>query len=528
LQLERLGHLCECGDSADDVELAHDAIGETAIALAGDVLRRQVERDFGAALVNEPGERWIERGIRHLLNAGDSAAAYAALSRLVRLPLRESAHSVTTLVANILALPAGDPAVDRAVRSLPLRTRLRPYRGIMAAGSLLFVGGIAAAAVAHARAAPPADASLEIMIHEDRLHARSAMVPIRADRWPTTATLTATWGPLRVDTVRRAGAGARVVPGKDEWAYQWQSPDSGGIDVALGGSAGFLERLTKSRADEVPGSWSPDGTELAVETSQFGDSGQRAVGILDVATHEVRPLSRERRAQWNARWSPDGTRIAFARGIGDEPAVICVYAVDGTRLRCDAPARKLESVLGWTDDERLLVRADDGRDLEEFDTETGLYRRTGVQGGDRICALSPDGQWLVCADKSATQTGSIEVMSTRDLAHPKPVLLAGRGSGEISLAWRGSPDVHRYLDSVEIESPGDTIPVGTPFGLRARGISRARNAVPVHSLRWRSLNTDVATIDSSGVVRGVRPGVVTIEASAAGWRRAGRTFHVAR
>jgi hypothetical protein len=96
-------------------------------------------------------------------------------------------------------------------------------------------------------------------------------------------------------------------------------------------------------------------------------------------------------------------------------------------------------------------------------------------------------------------------MSTRDLAHPKPVLLAGRGSGEISLAWRGSPDVHRYLDSVEIESPGDTIPVGTPFGLRARGISRARNAVPVHSLRWRSLNTDVATIDSSGVVRGVRP-----------------------
>jgi tricorn protease-like protein len=101
---------------------------------------------------------------------------------------------------------------------------------------------------------------------------------------------------------------------------------------------------------------------------------------LDVATHEVRPLSRERRAQWNARWSPDGTRIAFARGIGDEPAVICVYAVDGTRLRCDAPARKLESVLGWTDDERLLVRADDGRDLEEFDTETGLYRRTGVQG----------------------------------------------------------------------------------------------------------------------------------------------------
>jgi hypothetical protein len=35
LQLERLGHLCECGDSAEDVELAHDAIGETAIALAG-------------------------------------------------------------------------------------------------------------------------------------------------------------------------------------------------------------------------------------------------------------------------------------------------------------------------------------------------------------------------------------------------------------------------------------------------------------------------------------------------------------
>jgi DNA-binding SARP family transcriptional activator len=528
LQLERLGHLCECGDSTEDVELAHDAIGETAIALAGDAVRRQVERDFGAALVSEPGERWIERGIRHLLNAGDSVAAYAALSRRVRLSLRRSAHSVRSLVANILALPAGDPAVDRAVRSLPLRTRLRRYRGIMVAGALLCVGGLAAAAVAHARAAHPADASLEILSREDRLHARSAIVPILADRWPTTATLTATWSALRIDTVRRAGAGARVVPGKDEWAYQWQSPDSGGVDVALGGSAGFLERLTNSRADEVPGSWSPDGTELAVETSQFGDSGNKAVGILDVSTHEVRPLSRERHAQWNARWSPDGTRIAFARGIGDEPAVICVYAVDGTRLRCDAPAHKLESILGWTNDERLLVRADDGRDLEEFDTETGLYRRTGVQGGDRICALSPDGQWLECADKFATQTSSIEVMSTRDLAHPKPVLLAGRGSGEISLAWRGSPDLHQYLDSVEIESARDTISVGTPVGLRARGISRARNAMPVHFLRWRSLNTDVATIDSSGVVRGIRPGVVTIEASAAGWRRAGRTFLVAR
>jgi DNA-binding SARP family transcriptional activator len=523
LELERVGHLYESGGG---IELTHDAIGEAALAQSDDALHRAVERDLGLTFVNEADGRWIERGIRHLLGADDSESAYAALSRLARTRARRATGSSRDLVANILALPLDDPRVDRGVRALPLGVKLMTHRRVLLAVALVLTTGIAVSAIAHANAAPPPDALLEILIRGDRLHARSALIPIRGESWPTTRALSANFSGWRVDTLPRVGTGAQVFPGKDAWAIVWQAPDSGGVDVALAGPGGITDRLTKSRADETPSSWSPDGRQLLVETSQFGDSGHKVTAIMDVRTRNLRPLTQDHRMQLGAWWSPDGSRIAIGRTLDGGNLAVCTYTVDARLLRCVTVDSTPMVVLGWVDYGHLFITVGEKQQLTELDIETGSQRPAGAPR-DGSFNLSPDGQWIVSVrDAAANRIEDIEVMSTKDLSHPRQVTSSGVPGGQIVVAWRGSVTPREYLDSVSIESGIDSIQLGSSFVLRASGRSNSGRAIPLYALQWRSLDTSVATVDSTGVVRGRRAGTVIIEASAGGWRRTRKSFRL--
>ena len=507
--------------SADDViDLAHDAIGEKAREMADEPLRLDVQRRLATALFDETDTRSLELGIRLAIDCGAFDSAAPSLSRLVKVRTRETGQSIRSVVSTILGAAPRDTDVCDAIRTLPLLVRVKPRRIAIAATAAAIVALLGARAISYRP--PPPDAILELIVRDGPLRVRHAEVPLRTENWNSSTELAVTWDAPRPDTIHRAVFGAAIAPNRDVWMDTRQ--DSNGVDVTLANAGGELERLTRTRADEFPGSWSPDGKQVAIETSQFGDSGHKVVAILDLATRQIRPLTGKHQWEGRPRWSPDGTRIALLPGLGEGTTELCIYRVDGSPIRCASPGMHNVYTIGWIDDDRIL--ASNGLTMATFNASDGTYTPTGLtQTG--ACDMSPDGQWMWCTDSRAGALAGLQVFSTRDLQRPKRFVFSNLVTGPVRPAWRWVAGHSEYLDSLAILAPSDTIPLGAPIQLRAAGYSNLRRDVPVHALRWSSLDSTIASVDSTGTIRGMRPGTVTIEASAGGWRITRRSFVVA-
>ena len=70
-----------------------------------------------------------------------------------------------------------------------------------------------------------------------------------------------------------------------------------------------LRRLTNHDAEDMSPSWSPDGTQIAFQSTRDGNS---KIYVMDAADgSNPRPLILERSYDGSPSWSPDGTQIAF-------------------------------------------------------------------------------------------------------------------------------------------------------------------------------------------------------------------------
>jgi dipeptidyl aminopeptidase/acylaminoacyl peptidase len=136
--------------------------------------------------------------------------------------------------------------------------------------------------------------------------------------------------------------------------------------VAIDGS-GSLGTLTTGR---LPGgSWSPDGSKLAV----YRDDGERTLVIVDLETRaevELVSMSFEEGACWSVCWSPDSQWVAFSAarvtdlvrnkrlsdgGNGD----LYMARADGSEMRRLVHTSKWEYGCGWTPDgKRMILRID--------------------------------------------------------------------------------------------------------------------------------------------------------------------------
>ena len=85
---------------------------------------------------------------------------------------------------------------------------------------------------------------------------------------------------------------------------------------------------------------------------------------------------------------------------------------------------------------------------------------------------------------------------------------AGEASGDVLVT------VMQSVDSVTVEPPADTIAVGDTLRLVAEAYDDSGHVVAGAVFTWSSSNAAVATVDSSGLVRGVVVGTTTITATA--------------
>ncbi|MDJ1114635.1 hypothetical protein [Microbacterium dauci] len=187
------------------------------------------------------------------------------------------------------------------------------------------------------------------------------------------------------------------------------------MDFRLRGELEIVDLASGARtdlgfADVDSGALSPDGDTVAA----IAASGPV---LIDVVTATATPLASVDRNAYvgGDAWSPDGTRFALVDRAG-------VQVVDAAGVATDVAAHPDDdgwtSVLGWRDDETLLVQTSDWSNAAEFawlDVETGTstvfstYEPgfTGAALADVDVARDLIGAWTVRqvpADQGSTGT----------------------------------------------------------------------------------------------------------------------------
>jgi DNA-binding SARP family transcriptional activator len=517
VELERLGFLRV---SADEVNVVHDAIGETALAVATDADQVSASRELGVALAaaNEPP--WDEHAVRHLANAGEFRAIGNGMTAIMRRRMKASHMTPRNIAAVVLARDANDPLVTEAVRRLSIGIRIRPYRRAILA--LMAVPLVAIAAIAALRFSErEPDAGIEIVSMNGNLATRRARVALDRVGWDPATLLRPRVRSAGSDTLPPVHDGDLLVPGTDSWVRELESSDSGGVDVAVTSRSGAVSRLTWSPADETPAAWSPDGRLLAIRTSQFSGKGHKTLGLLDVRTHLVRSIGGiDDQAETTAAWSPDGTRIAYDIGNADASvARICIIHVDGTGRVCYATSSPNASVRGWTNGEKVIVQA--GTTLFELDLLRGQFVPIDI-GSVTRSDVSPDGRWLFYG-RDGHDGRELFVAPSDDPSRGRRVEVDRPLTETDLFAWRGRFARREFLDTIRVVSPHDSLRVGVPFMLQATGTSNEGNRAAIDIIGWK-VAAGPATIDSSGVLLPTDTGRITVEVSAGGWRTTRRIF----
>ena len=216
--------------------------------------------------------------------------------------------------------------------------------------------------------------------------------------------------------------------------------------------------------------WSPDGTRIAIAK---GASGFDQVGIVDVVTGAVTPLTREPRDHGDVGWFPDGRAVVFTRGTeGHVSNEVVVMAADGT-----GTARVVSQ---------------------------GVGRRSSPQ-------VSPDGRWIAWIETSGTRTPDIWRVPV-DGGEPRPVT---RSMGRIDPARLVEPESVAYRSSDGLSIPAMLYrPRGLPAGARAPVLVRLHG----HPGQW---NRSFDVMDQYFVERGY----VVVKPNPRGSQGFGQGFH---
>jgi dipeptidyl aminopeptidase/acylaminoacyl peptidase len=82
----------------------------------------------------------------------------------------------------------------------------------------------------------------------------------------------------------------------------------------------------------------PDGKSIALVVSRTNYEDDRydpELVLIDIATHNQRALTRDRRGVSQARWSPDGSRLAFLATVDMRPQIFVLPMSGGDAWRSE-------------------------------------------------------------------------------------------------------------------------------------------------------------------------------------------------
>lgn len=155
-------------------------------------------------------------------------------------------------------------------------------------------------------------------------------------------------------------------------------------------TTGVLHNLTRSPAQDVSFSWSPDGSEIVfvrrTATSELYrmDASGRKLRLLDDKQIPIFP-----------QWSPDGVWVAFlgnrASGL---PDAFVIPAAGGTPRNLTDTAEISEGDIAWSPDSTsiALTSYTSGRHILRVNVRDGTRQK--LIDNATLPAWSPDGRWI--------------------------------------------------------------------------------------------------------------------------------------
>jgi DNA-binding SARP family transcriptional activator len=518
---------------------AHDEHASAVLDAASEDDVRNAAAMAGAAIAADAGIdiRDLRLAGPLLVRGGDVAGASRLFERYVRRArLDGDRRSNRQLARELLGPAATAGAAASLARSLPflVRTGLVSARRIAAAAAAAIVLSMTiAVAVTKLSAKQPSVADVVLAMFRpvsgDSVFAVFE-VPVDVSRWDAGGVIEVR--PGRREKWRQAAGGVggrKLRPDGKGWTVGRVVPDSGIEDVFDLDREGGKRRLTYERGDDLQPAWAPDNERFVFVTGRWNERARYDLAIYDVSSRVARPLTLGDDWDTEPTWSPDGSRIAFRRQhLSRGDVSLCVIDVDGAHLRCmQSLIGIVASVLHWSDAHHVLLLNGKGEAfrLTQLDVETGHETILDMDAAHGDMQISPDGKWVVCTCKRRGYPASTPIMYP--VARPnafRALHVVNRDSSDIFFEWAPTSAWPRYVAGLRI-LPGLGSPiVGSTHQLRATAIDSTGDMIEPGVLRWRSLDTTVATIDSAGVLLPRHAGLARIEASVGGWRRAQSTL----
>lgn len=318
----------------------------------------------------------------------------------------------------------------------------------------------------------------------------------------------------------RLGAGAPRPDGRG-WTTWHQVPDTGVLDIFDYRTNGNVTRLTFNPHDDADPTWAPDQSRFAFVTTRWHTVGQSHIAIDSVSSGLVRQVTAGNDRDGSPLWSPDGARIAFVRENWLGGHAVCVVDVDGERVRC-MPAEKgsVTRLGGWLDAHRVVFDVLDGSNYSIAIANVDTHQQEILEKAGAYARASPDGRWIVCRCTRPGYHHDSWMVYPSDRPNELRVLrmVGGITDDAVGFTWGPGSPRSRYVSTLRITTGAGTPTLGMSHQLRVAGFDTAGRPVDLSPVRWRSLDTAVATIDSSGLLVPRRVGRLTVEASAGGWR----------
>lgn len=524
--LERRG-LIAC--TADTWLPGHDEIAEHAIdgAVSDEVraAHSSLSGLFSDQSTNDPES--MRRAIHHLIRIDDEVRAHCVAMSWVRYARRRRDWQPAHVLLDGLLSTEPDATQWRArlLKHLPLAERLgvySPARRIALAAAVLVSLAVAAWSLGHRPPEPEAliFAAVRTPIGETRVYE----IPVRTDSSSHNTAIAVADDGTDLSYMRARPPTQNLAPRPDgnAWAVTRLSDDDGGLDLYLQARNGRSRRLTNASGDDFRPDWAPDGALVVFETGRWNPTSFYDLAILDVAVGTVTPFLVSDSVLERPRWSPDGTRIAYqVRQVGESDGTLCWTSLDRLATRCYGEARP-QRLVDWLDPGRLIVIpvSQDVPSLAVVDVENGDVTSVplALDGILRRARVSPGASWIaVEIGDGSDRLGQWHVFP---MGHPELIrpLLTPRGMTLYDLQWLDPKAPRNFIERLEIKAPLGPLPLTAPGRLLLRAWSGQGDPAVTRALTWRSSDTTVATVRANGVVIPQAVGSVTVTASAGGWR----------
>jgi Tol biopolymer transport system component len=140
-------------------------------------------------------------------------------------------------------------------------------------------------------------------------------------------------------------------PGGDRFVFM-SNGGTGNYDLFLGGVLeGSTTRLTRSPEKDGLAHWSPAADKIVFVS---GRSGKANLYLLDLATLELKPLTRGEKTYLYPQWSPDGGKIVMIYGSNENHDIYLIKDVE-------RPFETIRPLTAWDYDDLRPVWSPDGK-----------------------------------------------------------------------------------------------------------------------------------------------------------------------